>query len=360
MNKHLYCCQNTIQNFLDHIIPIPKDFNVKDSYLFGVGKQDFINGLRELTDIIKSVYADMIQSPAEYGLPLVKDIEYIPFNPKAADSKNSAHRLFVLLNMLVRNGKLSDSELFVDNKKFSESLKKLKSVYKVSNNKMIIQKLRDFGFIYDNNIFSYPDNHNVIHALYGYIQNVDIHHAAAFSLNYFFASHEEPSHQAVISEYLSGNEREFFSQLSEFMENEKYVVSNASDYRTFSFSIEYWIDSKDEKRIVRCHTDNGRLCVSLKLHNSDCYDYYIENLPENMKQIFRKKSSCRYCRESCNYRLYRTFEEISYTDCGYGNWFTIAGYDPNDVKYYEQIILLETKAVKTNARKKEIKVYIDE
>lgn len=356
MDKHLYCCQNVIQNFHDHIIPVPDDFSVNKSHLFAVSEQDYIDGLKALTDIVRLVYADMIQAPAEYGLPLVEDIEYSPFNPKAAESKNSAHRLIALLNTLARNGELTDGELIVDEKRFSESLKKLKSKYKVSNSKMIMQKLCGFGFTYDNNIFSYPDNRNVIPALYGYMNNVSINCDAAFSLNCFLAAREKPEHQTVIAEYLSGDEREFYKQLNDFMENKGFVIGNEGDYRDFSFSIEYWIDSKDVKRIVRCYTEYGKLCVWLKLHNSDCYDYYTESMTENIKQMFRKKSSCRICKDSCNYRLYRTFEGIAYTDCGYGNWFTVSGYDPDDIEYYKQIILLEAKAVKTNARKKGIKV----
>ena len=335
MNKHLYCCQNTLQNFHDHIIPVPDDFN--------------LSGLSELTEIIKSIYADMIQNPAEYGLPLVEDIEYTPFNPKAAESKNSAHRLIALLYTLVQSSKLTDNELIVDDKKFSESLKKLKSKYKVANSKMILQKLRDFGFMC---------NKNIIPALFEYMTNVSLNHEATFSLNCYLTAHDVPDHATVIAQYLSGGEREFFTQLSVFMANEGFVVGTSPDYSEFSYSIEYLIDSKDEKRIIRCYTDNGKLRINLKLHSSDCYDYYTENLPERIKPMFRKESTCKRCKESCTYRLYRTFEGISYTDCGYGNWFTIADYNPDDLEYYKQIILLETKAVKTNARRKEIKVYL--
>lgn len=359
MDKHKYCCQNTIQNFHDHIIPVSDSLEVNSACLYDISRQDFINGLKELTEVIKSVYTDMIKSPSDYGLPLVDDIEYSPFNPKAADSGNSAHRLIALLNTFARNGELTGSELRVDNKKLTEKLKKLKSIHKVTNSKMIFKKLCDFGFIYDNSVLSYPDNNNVIPALYGYMQNVTLNHEAVFSLNCFLAAQNPPAHQAVFAEYLSGTEQEFYKQLNKFMDNEGFVISNVSGYRSFSFSLEYWIDSKDEKRIARFYSDYGKLIVCLKLHNSGCYDYYTEMLPNNIKQMFRKESSCRFCKEPCKIRLYRTFEGVEYTDCGYGNWFNIPVFDPNDIEYYKQIILLEVKAVKTNARKKGVKVYKD-
>ena len=360
MENHKYCCQNTMQNLRNHIIPVPDDFNVNPACLSGIEKQDFINGLRELTNIIKSVYADMIQKPAEYGLPLTEDIEYSPANPKAAESKNSSHRLIALLHTLVQCGELSDNGLTVNDKKFSDECKKLKSKNKVVNSKMIFKKLRDFGFTYDNNIFSYLDNNNVIAALYGYMKNIPLRHDAIYSLNYFLAAADLPAnhHQTAIAEYLSGKEREFYIQFNEFMVNAQFAVCDEGDYRDFSFSMEYWIDAKNKERIVRCYTNYGRLLVCMKLHSTDCYDYYTENLPENIKQLFRKPSSCRYCVESCGSRLTRTFEGVTYTDCGYGNFFNIIDYDLDDIEYYKQLILLETKAVKTNARKKGVKIYL--
>lgn len=359
MAAHLYCCQNTLQNLYDHIVPVLDDFNVNHSCLFGTNKDDFIIGLKELTEIIKSIYADMINNPAEYGLPLVEDIEYKPFNPKAAISKKSSFRLVALLYTLARNSELKGNDLKVNENNFSKELKNLKSMFKVTNSKMIFNKLRNYGFIYEDNTFSYSDNHSVIPALYGYMKNVPLQKPAIFSLNYNFAATDLPSHSTVFTEYLSENEREFFILLNEFMLSECFNIGNTGDYNIFSYSIEYLMDSKDDKRIVRCYSDFGKLGVWLKLHNSDCYDYYIEKLPEKIKQIFRKESSCKFCIESCGARIFRTFEGTEYTDCGYGNYFIITSFDLDDIKYYKQIILLERKAEKINARKKEIKVYLD-
>ena len=347
MSKHKYCCQNTTQNFLDHIIPVPDDLKVNPDFLCGLCENDFIKGLKALTETFKNIYADIVQNPAEYGLPLVDDIEYSPFNPKAAESKNSSHRLFALLHTLAQSGELAGGEINVNDNNFNATIKKLKSIHKISNSKMIFKKLRDFGFIYENNILSYPDDENMIPVMYGYMKNVALNHNAAFSLNCFLAAHDVPSHQAVFTEYLSGGEREFFKLLNEFTANENFVVGDAPDYRAFSFSIEYLVDSKTEKRVMRCYSDFGKLRVNLKLHNSGSYIEQIEKMPENVKQIFRKESTCRFCKESCRMRLHRTFEGIEYTDCGYWNGFDIICYEPSEIEYYKQIILLEVKAAKS-------------
>jgi len=335
---------------------VPDDFEVNPICLQGIDKPGFIDGLKELTAIVKLVYADMIQQPSEYGLPLVEDVEYAKFNPKAAESKNSSYRFVSLLHALVQSGELSNDLLIVDGKKkLPEICKKLK----ITNSKMILKKLCEFGFIYENGTLQYIDNSNVMPALYGYMKNLRLKQKAVFSLNYFLSAKGLPTHAAIFAGYLSGSEREFYEQMNEFMEANNFVVGNAADYHAFSFSIEYLIDSKDEKRIMRCYSNFGKLLIRLKLHSSDCYDYYLEKLPERIKPMFRKKAACCSCRELCKRKLFRTFEGVMYTDCGYGNFFEVVSYDLDDIEFYMQIILLEAKAEKASARRKGIKVIID-
>ena len=358
MDKHLYCCQNALQNFLDHFILVPDDFVVNPQCLCGVEKRDFIDGLKKLTDILRAVYADMIENPAAYGLPLIEDIDYSVFNPKAAESKNSAHRLVSLLHTLVQCGELSAQcgEIIVDARSFSEASKKLKPMYKISNYKMILEKLGEFGLVYEDSVLSYPENKNVIPALYGYMKNNALKGNPIFSLNYFLAAEVRPSKPEIFAGYLSGEEREFFEKLRKFLNGEGYVVGSAPGYR--DFAVEYVVDAKSEKRILRCYSDYGKLRVELKLHSSGCYTEYTEKMPEEIKRMFRKKSGCIACREPCKMRLVRTFEGITYTDCGYWNGLDIPSYNVEDIGYYADIIRLEMKAEKTSARRKGIKVSI--
>lgn len=357
MGNHLYCCQNTAQNYLGHIIPVPDDFKVDPDSLYGLDKEDFIEGLKKLTEIIKEMYSDMIQNPAEYGLPLVEDIEYKPFNPKAAESKHSSNRLVATLKALVQCGELSGEEIIVNKKMFSEICKH--NDYKISNSSMIFKKITDFGFavgnfngkVFDKNSdtfsFSYLDDNNIVPVLYGFLKNKPMK-APLFSLNYYWVIKEEDrpdnNHQMIFAEYLSGDERKFYKRFDECMVSEGFVKGSAADYRYFS--IEYVIDAKNEKRIARCYSDYGKLQIRLQLHKSDSYIEYIESLPEQVKQIFRKKSTCCSCRDNCWLPLKRTFEGITYIDCGYGNYFDIICYDPNDIDYYKQIILHEVNAQK--------------
>jgi len=46
MSKHLYCCQNVLQNLHDHIIPIPGDIKINPMCLTGINESEFIDSLR--------------------------------------------------------------------------------------------------------------------------------------------------------------------------------------------------------------------------------------------------------------------------------------------------------------------------
>jgi len=347
MTKHPYCCQNTAQNFHDHIISTPNHFEVNPVCLSGITATDVINGLQELTAVFKAIFADAIANPADYGFPPVEDIEYDTYNVKAAESKKSPQRLALLLYALVESAKLDNSALHVDSKQLSEICKKLK----ITNPKKIMTQFCKHGFAFEDDTFSYPTCSNVIPALFGYMQVAKIKQNAFFSLNYFLAAEMLPPQQTIFAGYLQGTDREFFDRLCAFMD-EHYVVGNAPDYNPLSFAMEYWVDEKNKKRLMRCYSQNGKLQLRIKLHSSNCYDHFTAALPTHIKQMFYKPESCRHCITNCNAKLVRQFDGTTYTDCGYGNFFDLPSCDIADLEYYKQLIQLEVMAEKSGARRK--------
>ena len=358
MSKHLYCCQNMLQNYYDHIIPVPNDFNVNSDCLYGLSKDDFINGLKSLTEILKLLYADAIQNPAEYGLPLVEDIEYKPFNPKAADSGNSAHRIISLLYIIAQCGILDNGRIIVDKKHLSATSPK--SIYKISNASMLYKKFCDYGFEIvgfngkaldkkrDNFVLSYPDDNCITPALYGFMKNTPLQKSALFSLNYFLAIKREElpqnNRQYIFAQYISSAEREFFTQLDEHVIALGLIVGNKGDYDERQFRIEYLLKPNDSKCLVRCYSDFGKLKILLRLRKIDSYVKSLESMPEHIKRIFRADSNCRYCKQNCGYQNKWSFEGATYEMCGYMQYFEIDNFNVNDVVYYNQIISLEVEA----------------
>ncbi|MCL2364427.1 MAG: hypothetical protein FWC71_07180 [Defluviitaleaceae bacterium] len=356
MNKHLYCCQNAAQNFLDHIIPVPDDFNVDPKCLHGLDQSEFINGLKAFTEIIQAMYIDMIQNTETYGLPLVEDIQYEKYNPKAGASWYSAFRLVTTLHNMVQCGELTGEGIAVNKKIFAETNKKLKN-YSVSNTPMILKKLCDYGFIIQGSetfTISHADGGYIIPALYGYMSNVRLYKYALFSLNYFLATPQDTWSDAwsmsMFAEYLAGEEREFYESFNRHLLTTDLVVGKSDDYSNISFRREY-VMPKGKPILIRFHSDHGTLRIGLRLRHINSYSDYIETVPERVKQIFRRESNCRLCKEPCENLFTWTFEGITYAVCGYMYYFDIADYKPEDVAFYNQIILREVKAAGQKVKK---------
>ena len=365
MNKHRYCCQNAAQNFFDHIIPVPDDFHVNPKCLHGLNRNEFINGLKALTEIIQAMYIDMIQNPEEYGLPLVEDIQYEKYNPKAGASWYSAFRLVTTLHNMVQCGELTAEGITVNKKSFTETNKKLKN-YSVSNMPMILKKLCGYGFIiqgfngksFDKNSETFTifhaDGGFIVPVLYGYMSNVRLYKYALFSLNYFLAIPQDTWSDAwsmsMFAEYLTGEEREFYERFINFLLTTELMVGKSDDYSNISFRREY-VMPKGKPILIRFYSDNGKLRICLRLRHMDSYSDYIKTVPERVKQIFRRESNCRLCKEPCENHFTWTFEDTSCTMCGYMFYFEIAEYKPEDVEFYNQIILHEIKAAGQKRKK---------
>jgi len=328
-------------------------------------KEAFIDGLKSLTEIVQSLYLDMIQDPKGYGLLLVEDIDYGKYNPKAASSGQSAYRLVSTLHTMVRFGTLSGDGITVDRKLFTETCKKLK-MYSISNSNMIFSKLCDFGFIIQNfngktldknsDTFTilYPDDNNIIPALFGYMANTPLRKHAIFSLNYFLAIPQEEwpedLHQTIFSAYLSSSDQEFYAGINKHLMSQGLIVGNSDDYSSISFRVEYLLTLKATSRLVACLTNNKKLRILLRLRNIDAYTQYLETVPESVKSLVRTQSTCRNCQENCAMLNTWTFQGITYEACAYQQYFEISSYDVSDVGYYNEIITREIAAAKNKKK----------
>jgi hypothetical protein len=259
MNQHQYCCQNTAQNYLDHIITVPDDFNVNPDCLSGMTRQEFIAGLKILTDIIKNIYTDMVKNPSDYGFPLIDDIFYRPPNPKATVSRLAPNKLITSLYIAANSGQLTNEGIIIDKIAFSDMCKaKRPPFFKISMSgcKTMLEKLSDFGFIFDDYVLSYPDDNDVIRALYGYMRNTRLERLTIMPLNYHlaFATSDIPAdiQQVIFAEYLSGIEKDFYIWLNDLYMKSGFYCAVSDD-----FNITYHVNPKEKKRAMRCFSQNG-------------------------------------------------------------------------------------------------------
>ncbi len=362
MGLHRYCCQNSAQNFLDHMIDVPDNFSVGAKSLNGIDKSEYIQGFKELTFFVRKIYSDMVRDPDGYGLPLVEDIEYKPANPKASDSKNSVHRFIALLYLIAKCGSLNNGEITVIKSDFVSSTKAIKPMFKPTNAAKMVDKLNQHGLVIegfkdkkcDSFKVYYPNSRVVINALFGYMNGIDgidqNNRDPLFALHYYLATPPanlpENNDLITFSEYFSTNhrERDFFVKLDSALCSIGLVGETNLGYR---YLREY---SKKEKgrqasiTYVRCFSEYGRLKVYFKLNYLSMYIDFIKTLPNHIQQVFDINSACGLCKEQCNYRKQYEFNGKDILTCGFQYSFATKHYDAKDVEYYALILKHEIEA----------------
>ncbi len=358
MKPHIYCCQNTAQNFLDHMIEVPNDFMVNKDCLIGIEKEGFIQGLQELTEFIKNIYTDMISDPSGFGFSLIEDIEYKPFNPKAAESKNSSNRFMLLLYLFVKCGTYENGVITVNKSLFSSACK----VHKLSNASKIMNKLNQFGLIIDgynerkSDLFTidYPDRNLFLNALYGYMKNIaDLNENirdSFFAFHYYLAAEQDTlpinNRFLTFTKYFKREEKEFLLSLDKALSDMDLFGEINKGYRYLYEYAKKLSKSQEPIIFLRCFSEYGKLNIFIKCNFLDRYIDFIYTLPEHIKQIFNIESNCRFCKDNCNARRKYEFEERLIITCGYLFSFNFKDYNPNDISYYIQIINQELDARK--------------
>lgn len=354
--KHQYCCQNATQEILDHMIPNPEYYQIDTKYLYGCDENDYIGGFACLWSIIRLIYQDIISNPADYGLPLIDDIQYPSFNAKAQESFNSSKRLVGLLGIIGQVGEIVNDELVVPIDTYRLKIKTLKTKDKIPNAEKLLTKLMDFGFLFsDFNgksftkgaasfSVSFPDNPNIIKALKGYMI-IKRKTYEFYSLHYYLVEPKvlhKNQHCITFCQYLNENERTFYEKFNNRMIEENFHCASSFSYR---YTLEYCIPDKDSY-IVRCFSDENKLDVRMRLKNIDLYINYIEKMPLHIKKLFMVDSNCKNCTENCGYKREWVIDNIKYVFCSFDNQIHIKNYILDDMECYIDILKLEAKAIR--------------
>lgn len=297
----------------------------------------------------------MIQNPVEYGFPLIDDTLTSPPHPKLGDSTHAPNRLITVLYLLMHSGELNNDFVPVNKQKFSEMLKEKRAVYfKTTNYKIILQKLCDFGFIFDNFNFSYPDDNNVVRVLYGYMKNVQLNRDSLMSLNYYLcalpATQPDNIKQIMFAEYLSGVDKEFYIWLNEtYMKAGFYCPGG-------DFRLSYHVNPKEKKRALDCFSHNGKLWVVCKLYHVSEYEKIIDDMPDRIKNVFKCVKdccveNCLYKRDTCIARVDYTIDGQFYKACTYEKFYHFGDFQPEDMEFFKTVFSIETEKQQQSAKR---------
>lgn len=368
-----YCCQNAVLSLLEHMIPIPDTFPVNPACLLATGanESDFINGLKKLTNILRAVYLDMAENPKAYGLPLVEDIHYPKFNPKARDSMNASKRFSLMLMNLAQAGAYTGDAIEVSIDDFNARNKALKSKDKMANVPMLLSRMNDFGFVFegfDGKRFTpgassfavmFPDSPDVLQALKGYMQ-VAHNGYDLYPLLYSVAMDPEkrPDDQCAkdFAEFLRGDDKAFFQAFHPLMAELGLYFKPSGSY---AYAFVYLEPGKK-----KYNTDDGyyarffsvqdshenRRGVAIRLRSIAEYAKQMESMPERVKAHFAK-TTCSHCSAECPMRIGWSLDGQAYETCSYWN-HNLSGLIAQDAPYIAELVKLERAYSKKGKRRK--------
>jgi|GEM_PF-1071055 len=180
----------------------------------------------------------------------------------------------------------------------------------------------------------------------------------------------------IFARQLDNGACDFFLRMNEILENEGLIIRYGD--KSVPNRITYFPDTnrknplelkKQQPLVLRYTIDkNGELIVDLKLNFIDCYTDIIEKMPEHIKKMFRSIKKC--CSESetcdrpwidglpvwidgssnCGLKRTYTLDDEHYYLCSWNYYFNPDISNPDDVKYYIEIIKAEVAAAKSRKK----------
>lgn len=286
------------------LIAYPNEFPIHDAYTATCTQEELKSGLGELRKIFTRCYEDILTDPADMLLPTYDMNEYGYFSKEARMSREESYKYAKVLYVLGYSGELkSNGELCIQ----ADNLKEQCKALKITNIDAFLNKLGNYGFAAEglvngkikNNIdiiISYPDNKNVITALY--VLSVKANNTDRFNdfcrLNYKllesdWSTIEYGNGVDYVSDILSSEQDRETAQLIHDELIKRNYFYNFQDWNEGP-QIRYYKKESDLKRNTNASFWLASMDTELRLYfriaNMDKVIEYIKNCPESVINNF--------------------------------------------------------------------------
>ena len=367
---HKYVIQNRVQELLDHMYPIPEDFRVKPEYLLGITEAEFNDGFRCLWRVISELYKGIIADPESFGLPLYEDYERGKSDRKWNDSEVTSRRLMDFLDALCVAGELKNNILSISPVAYKEHIKKNRLKMTSPAAIKLMSRLTDFGFTFsdsDGNPFSktvsdfelsYEENANLIPALKGYCcTNI----RGKMDLEFYCCQYHlvtdsdlaiKPARAFAFSQYLMGEQKEFFIAIHERMLSEGFICKPNWTFGSV-LGVEYCTKTqlRDKRNpwLIRCLSNHNQLDMTLKMYHIATYTDFLAGLPEQIKASYKATNPCsnEKCCDTyltCHHRYVFSLDGNEYAVHLYGGYGAkVRTFNIDDVDSYVALIKKEAE-----------------
>lgn len=336
--EYSYYVQAYAKQRADSILPVPEDYPLRGAF----GPQ-FIPDFSELTKILKAIYTDAAENPAAYQCDLY------PLNMEArgagVDNESNAglDRIVKCMRTLCDCGEMMDNALKVNADAFNRQIKKVKKYTAV------IEKLKDFGFVYQGDMFdknaghffvTYPGRPHIIHALKTYMAcwndvlkdeylkseiKKNGYGCIAYYYGFYLFDYKVTANPKALDPLYSVKDACYtWDKESQNAYMRFYECSKQYPAIHF-FDGGYYIG---KKRISTFRYHDRQVFLKLKLKNPNDYISQIESLPGHLRACFSDKArKCRGCGclgnkpDTCGNRIYWTLGGVDYIGCSMESFY---------------------------------------
>jgi hypothetical protein len=338
-----YYVQEYARKRVESILPVPNNYHLRGD--FG---SKFISDFSALTELLKEIYMDVIKSPCSYKC----DLYPLDQEPRGKgtdnESNNSLDRIVKCLKTLCDCGEIKGNTLKIDGREFKKQIKRIK------NYSTIIEKLKDFGFCFPENIFdkntenffvqntNKPDIINTIKIYMNCWNEVlndeylkheikkNGYGCIAYYYDFFLFDYKVTANPQELNE-LQSVQDDCYIWDSERKNVYIKFYEISKEYPTIHFAKGNYFIGK--KRICTFRYDNSQRFLKMKLKNPGKYITVIEKLPEYLQECFSKKAiQCSRCGclgnnpDTCNNKIHWNFKGNDYIGCSMDSFYF------NDIK----------------------------
>jgi len=333
--EYKYYVQEYAKKRAENILPVPNNYSLRGD--FG---PNFISDFTALTKILKKIYESVAENPDAYRCELYSlDQEVRGKGGFDNESNLSLDRIVKCLRIFCDCGEIKDNILKVNAEHFKKQIKKVKDY------SAIIEKLKDFGFCFQETILDknakdffvkYPKRPVIITVLKNYmdcwndvlndkyikneIKKFGYGWIAGYYDFYLFdykatANPKELDTMQLVKDHCYTWEAERKNTFINF-----YKYSKKYSKICF-FGNDYFIG---KSRICTFHSDY----MKMKLRNLNEYMHEIEKMPENLQECFSKNvRKCSGCGclgnnpDTCKNRIYWKFKDTDYIGCSMQSFY---------------------------------------
>ena len=341
--ENKYYVQAYAKKRIDSILPVPNNYPLRGD--FG---EKFISDFSALTKILKAIYADVIENPDAYKC----DLYPLDQEPRGKgtdnESNSSLDRIVKCLQTLCDCGEIKANTLKVSAEQYKKQIKKIKGY------SAIIEKLKDFGFCFQETIFDknvecflvqYTKKPNIVTTLKIYMNcwnevlndeylkneiKKNGYGCIAYYFDYYLFDYKVTANLKELDQMQSAKD-DCYTWDAERRNAYLKFYEYSKKYPAIRFAKgNYFVGNK---RICTFRYDDSHKFLKMKLKNPEKYMAEIEKMPEYLQECFSKKAKkCTGCGclgnnpDACNNRIYWKFRNKEYIGCSMESFYF------NDIK----------------------------